>query len=118
MFEMIVGYPPFYSEDPVSTCRKIVQWQTFVKFPEQPVVSEVAKDFIRRLLCGVENRYVHQYVCFSCFYRFPLNSFVSLMSPVSQFLFVLSQNPCTQGGGKSSHEIHPIHAHVDLSKAF
>jgi serine/threonine kinase 38 len=56
MFEMIVGYPPFYSEDPVSTCRKIVQWRTFVNFPEQPVVSAVAKDFIRRLLCGVEQR--------------------------------------------------------------
>lgn len=23
MFEMLVGYPPFYSEDPMSTCRKV-----------------------------------------------------------------------------------------------
>jgi serine/threonine protein kinase len=56
MFEMIVGYPPFYSEDPMSTCRKIVNWKQFVKFPEQPVVSPVAKDFIQRLLCNVECR--------------------------------------------------------------
>jgi hypothetical protein len=23
MFEMLVGYPPFYSDDPMSTCRKV-----------------------------------------------------------------------------------------------
>jgi serine/threonine protein kinase len=26
MYEMMVGYPPFYSDDPLSTCRKIVNW--------------------------------------------------------------------------------------------
>ena len=56
MFEMIVGYPPFYSEDPMSTCGKIVHWRNFVKFPDQPVVADVAKDFICRLLCDVEHR--------------------------------------------------------------
>ncbi|XP_020597794.1 serine/threonine-protein kinase tricorner-like [Phalaenopsis equestris] len=24
MYEMLVGYPPFYSEDPMSTCRKVI----------------------------------------------------------------------------------------------
>ena len=23
MYEMLVGYPPFYSDDPMSTCRKV-----------------------------------------------------------------------------------------------
>lgn len=23
MYEMLVGYPPFYSDDPVTTCRKV-----------------------------------------------------------------------------------------------
>lgn len=23
MFEMLVGYPPFYSDDPMNTCRKV-----------------------------------------------------------------------------------------------
>lgn len=33
MYEMLVGYPPFYSDDPVTTCRK-VQWlqRTFYNF--------------------------------------------------------------------------------------
>ena len=57
MFEMLVGYPPFYSDDPMSTCRKIVNWSIFLKFPAEPVVPDTAKDLIRRLLCNVEDRY-------------------------------------------------------------
>jgi hypothetical protein len=32
MFEMLVGYPPFYSDDPMNTCRKVhalTFWQIF-----------------------------------------------------------------------------------------
>lgn len=25
MYEMLVGYPPFYSEDPMSTCKKVIK---------------------------------------------------------------------------------------------
>lgn len=27
MYECLVGYTPFYAEDPVMTCRKILRWQ-------------------------------------------------------------------------------------------
>ncbi|EOY25616.1 PREDICTED: serine/threonine-protein kinase tricorner [Theobroma cacao] len=56
MFEMLVGYPPFYSEEPLSTCRKIVNWRTHLKFPEEAKLSAEAKDLIRKLLCNVERR--------------------------------------------------------------
>ncbi|MBA0648267.1 hypothetical protein Goklo_016022 [Gossypium klotzschianum] len=56
MFEMLVGYPPFYSEEPLSTCRKIVNWRTHLKFPEEAKLSAEAKDLIRKLLCNVEQR--------------------------------------------------------------
>lgn len=26
LFEMLVGYPPFFSDDPTETCRKIINW--------------------------------------------------------------------------------------------
>ncbi|OAY71734.1 serine/threonine-protein kinase tricorner-like isoform X1 [Ananas comosus] len=56
MYEMLVGYPPFYSEDPMSTCRKIVNWRNHLKFPEEAKLSPEAKDLISRLLCNVEQR--------------------------------------------------------------
>ncbi|KAK4748144.1 hypothetical protein SAY87_014730 [Trapa incisa] len=56
MFEMLVGYPPFYSDDPMTTCRKIVNWRTHLKFPEEAKLSPEAKDLISKLLCNVNQR--------------------------------------------------------------
>ncbi|KAM7476733.1 hypothetical protein LguiB_023976 [Lonicera macranthoides] len=56
MYEMLVGYPPFYSDDPMSTCRKIVNWKTHLKFPEEAELSSEAKDLISKLLCNVNQR--------------------------------------------------------------
>eukprot|EP00249_Psilotum_nudum_P011036 c22930_g1_i1 orf=524-2239(+) len=56
MYEMLVGYPPFYSDEPMATCRKIVNWRTHLKFPEEAKLSADAKDLIGRLLCDVEQR--------------------------------------------------------------
>ena len=57
-FEMMVGFPPFYSDDPMTTCRKIVNWKTYLQFtPEaEATLSVAAKDFIRGLLCDVNSR--------------------------------------------------------------
>ncbi|GAQ90246.1 hypothetical protein KFL_006180030 [Klebsormidium nitens] len=56
MYEMLVGYPPFYSDDPMSTCRKIVNWRTHLKFPDEAKLTPEARDMIERLLCDVEHR--------------------------------------------------------------
>ncbi|CAF2250872.1 unnamed protein product [Brassica napus] len=56
MYEMLVGFPPFYSDDPMTTCRKIVNWRNYLKFPEEAKLSPEAKDLICRLLCNVEQR--------------------------------------------------------------
>ncbi|GLJ39601.1 hypothetical protein SUGI_0809330 [Cryptomeria japonica] len=56
MYEMLVGCPPFCSDDPKITCRKILCWKTCLKFPEEPRVSPEAKDLICRLLCDVDHR--------------------------------------------------------------
>ncbi|OAY71835.1 serine/threonine-protein kinase tricorner-like [Ananas comosus] len=56
MYEMLVGYPPFYSDEPMATCRKIVNWRTHLKFPEEARISAEAKDLISKLLCNVDQR--------------------------------------------------------------
>ncbi|GAB4854474.1 hypothetical protein Ancab_023057 [Ancistrocladus abbreviatus] len=56
MYEMLVGYPPFYADDPITTCRKIVNWRNYLKFPEDAKLTPEAKDLICRLLCDVEHR--------------------------------------------------------------
>ncbi|KAL8263616.1 hypothetical protein R6Q59_021746 [Mikania micrantha] len=56
MYEMLLGYPPFYSDEPMSTCRKIVNWRTHLKFPKEAKLSPEAKDLICKLLCNVEKR--------------------------------------------------------------
>ncbi|KAJ6852024.1 serine/threonine-protein kinase tricorner-like [Iris pallida] len=56
MYEMLVGYPPFYSDEPMTTCRKIVNWRTHLKFPEEAKLSAEAKDLVSKLLCNVDQR--------------------------------------------------------------
>ncbi|KAJ0666579.1 putative protein kinase AGC-NDR family [Helianthus annuus] len=56
MFEMLMGYPLFYSDDPMSTCRKIENWKMHLKFLEEARLSLEAKDLISKLLCNVNQQ--------------------------------------------------------------
>ena len=56
MYEMLVGYPPFYSDEPMTTCRKIVHWRHHLRFPNEVRMSQNARDLIERLLCDVDAR--------------------------------------------------------------
>jgi len=58
LYECLVGYPPFYADEPVQTCRKIVNWKQSFGFPPEATarLSPPCMDFIRRLVCNAENR--------------------------------------------------------------
>eukprot|EP00276_Gloeochaete_wittrockiana_P003828 CAMPEP_0184646788 /NCGR_PEP_ID=MMETSP0308-20130426/3577_1 /TAXON_ID=38269 /ORGANISM="Gloeochaete witrockiana, Strain SAG 46.84" /LENGTH=459 /DNA_ID=CAMNT_0027077157 /DNA_START=65 /DNA_END=1441 /DNA_ORIENTATION=+ len=56
MFEMVVGYPPFYADEPMGTCRKILNWRQTLRFPDDCNLSPQCRDFIQRLLCDAPNR--------------------------------------------------------------
>jgi serine/threonine protein kinase len=48
MFEMLVGYPPFCSETPQETYRKIMNYKETLRFPEEANLSPAAIDLIKR----------------------------------------------------------------------
>jgi len=56
MYECLVGYPPFYAEDPMSTCRKIVNWKKTLVFPEDAKLGPDAMDLINKLICDASKR--------------------------------------------------------------
>jgi serine/threonine protein kinase len=48
MFEMLIGYPPFCSDTPQETYRKIINWKHTLRFPEDCTISLEARDLIER----------------------------------------------------------------------
>lgn len=51
LYEMLVGYPPFYAEKPADICHKILSWQKYFVIPKDARLSPQATDLIRRLVC-------------------------------------------------------------------
>ena len=35
LYEMLIGYPPFFSDEPVITCQSIVNWRRHLRFPDK-----------------------------------------------------------------------------------
>lgn len=56
LFEMLVGYPPFFSDDPSVTCQKILHWKKTLNIPAEAKLSPASNDILKRLLCDSENR--------------------------------------------------------------
>lgn len=103
MFECLVGYPPFCSENAHETYRKIMNWREQLYFPEDVHLTPDAEDLIRRyvLLFVTANRY------FRCF----------LLTDLFPFIFRnrLICAPEMRLGRHSVHEImsHPFFHGVD-----
>ncbi|ORX38172.1 putative serine/threonine-protein kinase orb6 [Kockovaella imperatae] len=56
MFECLVGYPPFCSENAHDVYRKIIDWRNHLYFPDDVHLSREAEDLVRRMLCESERR--------------------------------------------------------------
>ena len=55
-FEMVVGFPPFFSENPSDTCKKIVKWKEHFSIPSDANLSPEAENFILRMVSPPETR--------------------------------------------------------------
>ena len=55
-FEMVVGFPPFFSENPSDTCKKIVKWKEYFSIPSDANLSPEAENFILRMVSPSDTR--------------------------------------------------------------
>jgi serine/threonine kinase 38 len=56
LFEMLVGYPPFFSDEPKQTCQKILHWRKTLVIPHEANLSVSATDLLRKLICDPADR--------------------------------------------------------------
>ena len=56
MFEMMIGYPPFFSESSTETCKKILDWKNSLNIRPEANISKEAEDILRKLITDPENR--------------------------------------------------------------
>lgn len=53
---MLVGYPPFFSDEPSITCQKILHWRKTFVIPPEANLSPAATDILKRLVADSEVR--------------------------------------------------------------
>ncbi|XP_065224429.1 serine/threonine-protein kinase tricornered isoform X3 [Planococcus citri] len=56
MYEMLIGYPPFCSENPQETYRKVMNWRETLTFPPEIPISEEAKEVTMRFCAECDRR--------------------------------------------------------------
>jgi serine/threonine kinase 38 len=56
MFEMMIGYPPFFSESSTETCKKILDWKNTLNIRAEANISKEAEDILRKLINDPEVR--------------------------------------------------------------
>lgn len=56
LFEMLVGYPPFFSDDSSITCQKILHWKKTLVIPPEANLSPAATDLIKKMICDADKR--------------------------------------------------------------
>ena len=53
---MLVGYPPFFSDEPSVTCQKILHWKRTFVIPAEANLSAASTDILNKLIADSEVR--------------------------------------------------------------
>jgi protein-serine/threonine kinase len=75
MYECLMGYPPFCSDNPHETYLKIVQWRETLFLPDEVLLQPDTEHLLQVLLCDATNRLgweelqQHKYFFLSRFFR-------------------------------------------------
>ncbi|TFL05255.1 kinase-like domain-containing protein [Pterulicium gracile] len=81
-FECLVGWAPFCSENPSDTYKKIIEWPTFLQFPEEVYVSPDVESVIRGMMNWADRRLsVHQIKAHPFFYGVDWNNLRQIDPP-------------------------------------
>jgi serine/threonine kinase 38 len=51
-----IGFPPFFSEEPSETYKKIINWENYFEIPTDSKISRAAEDLIRKLIADRRQR--------------------------------------------------------------
>jgi len=69
MYECLVGYPPFYSDSAMQTCRKIVHYQRTLRIPPESGLTRDAKNLLFRLICAPKRRLGYEQIKQHSFFK-------------------------------------------------
>eukprot|EP00798_Chlamydomonas_sp_ICE-L_P021215 gene21215-28125_t len=115
MFEMLLGYPPFYSDDPLTTCLKILNWRMFLKFPDELPISPLARSPLNLLMRRNDDPLTtcRKIVNWRMFLKFPDEVPISpLAKDLIQRLMCDVDDRLGTHGGLAEIQAHPFFANV------
>jgi hypothetical protein len=53
---MLIGYPPFFSDNATDTCKTILNWKNHLAIPPESKISKEAVDLIKKLINDQDKR--------------------------------------------------------------
>ena len=56
LYEMLIGYPPFFSDNPQLTCHKICHFKEYFSIPDECNISKNACDLIKKFITVPDKR--------------------------------------------------------------
>nr|XP_041577207.1 serine/threonine-protein kinase 38 isoform X2 [Taeniopygia guttata] len=104
MYEMLIGYPPFCSETPQETYKKVMNWKETLTFPPEVPISDKAKDLILR--CQLHGLPVNTaliflsclcILCLSCLVSHGKTLMLQTVTHMHQMLNSLAKYVCLSG---------------------
>jgi len=63
MYECLIGFTPFYADDPVTTCKKILRWDEYIDVPDEvaDLLSSECIDLMLSLIADPKERIGSRY---------------------------------------------------------